>query len=281
MFRRDFLRNVRNGAIGALGASALSSIPLSYELNALVVPKLSYNPTIDQLLSDSQIWGEMLFVDMKPNPVYVSNSSGTGKCGMGFDDNNLNFTLDYTSENAKRYYELANIVINRKPTVGITTPTSDTSLCIYRWDAVSDTKSAFLRYGSNGNFGPSQALPNGFAWEMGFIKTPFNEIADHICVSAQIPNSFVGPGGSNGEYGIYSSLFTVEELGSQQFLNLVSYPAEADEINTASYAAFTTEQPIPEFVIPNELVAGGALIAIPFLIARFRQKRVEAAADKH
>jgi len=190
----------------------------------LLVPKLSYGPTVDQLISDQNLQKEMLPVDMRDSP----STPVDGKAGLGFDNNNVDFILDYTSQTTEPNATYSN--------VGVFTPTK-LFLTVYRWTLPS-TKETWFYSGENSK--GARNVPNGFTWGATFAKSYFNQGQDHIIFALEIPNSYVGPG-SDGTYEFYFALGINNSTKGPQF------PASGNWNNPISWGVFHTLYQIPEF----------------------------------
>jgi hypothetical protein len=270
----------RRKAIGTFSKAAvlggafyvLSQIPEGYSAGPPnQIPKLSYAPTIDQLLSDFSLQQQMLTLDLKMN----SGAPIAGKAGIGFDDANVNYVLanmDMTQPTSVGAF----IAIDTKPPSQIA---ADTNFWAdYYWDAETNEKSTQFWRGTQDRTGylKSPTLPNGFNWDIKFTKSYFKQDSDQMVLAAQIPNSYMGPGSSgnlgifpasNGNYGMCFA------IGQKGYGKIPGYPFDGNVYITQTYEIFNTESPIPDLLSPQAVVAG--VIGIPLLLLRLRKHRVE------
>jgi hypothetical protein len=244
---------------------ACLGIPLvNAQSTPITIPKLSYSPTIGQLVSDWKLQQEMVAVDMR----VASIAPVTARTLIGFDSSNLDFLLDFVTETQKNSTSIyINIGMNKLSEVSHV-PTNETFLVVCTWYlSTNKTKTEFYPgYANSGGegFGNPVAPPSGFTWTAAFDKTYLNQQQSHIVFAIQIPNYFVGPGGSGGKYEIFLS------LGVDQSTQGPSYPFDAQYFSPMTYGSFNTQYPIPEFNLTTEIVAAATLIAT--LLSQMRKR---------
>ncbi len=94
--RRNFLKHGRDVAAGLSLGYFATQIPRVYG-EPLTIPKLSYSPTIDQLISDYSLQKEMLALDLQT----FEYAAVYGKAALGFDDNYVDFVVAKTSHDTE------------------------------------------------------------------------------------------------------------------------------------------------------------------------------------
>jgi hypothetical protein len=257
--RRRFLRKTGEAVLGLAGLYALSQIPIVYG-ETLTIPKLGYAPTIDKLISDYSLQEQMLHLDMKNN----SSAPTTAKAAVGFDDTNLDFVLAHTTQFTP-ITEYGEIQIDAKPgDYGIDT---DDFYVNYTLNAQDNSKTGrFYKGQADGNWSSPGPLPSGFRGDARLAKSYFDQQTDHMVFAMQIPNSYVGTG-STGNYGMSFAIFQPNASAGP------GYPFDAADVLPQTWGIFSTQYPIPEFPSP-QIVAGGTILALPFLIAKLRRDRM-------
>jgi hypothetical protein len=258
--RRRAFNTLGKAAVGLGGLYALSKIPLSYA-GALQIPKLSYDPSVDQLISDYNLQQEMLALDMQTNP----GTPVKGKAGFGFDSNNVNFIMDYASQTSKPETAGWQIMVSKEASNSVQI-TADCFLVAYEWSPAVNKKDAHINLANPPAYQNPEPLPEGFAWDAAFAKSYFNQAGEHVIFGAQIPNSYIGPG-SNGKYGIAVVMYL---NGSES--DTPGYPVPFSFLSPKTWGAFSTAQPIPEMQFPQLLIAS-ALMAPLFLLS-WRKRRI-------
>jgi hypothetical protein len=253
---------------------ALACITLSMlisQVNAqptpIAIPEISYNPTLDQLMSDWHLTQQMTVLDMKEN----SNAPVAAKVAIGYDANKMDFILDYTSQTSPTVPSaFVNIAVD-KINEASRTPTNETFLIICVWVPSSNQRSAtwYTGYSSGGfsGFNHSINLPSGVAWTSTFNKTYLNQEQDHVAFAVQIPDSIMGSGNAEGKYGIYLA------MGLDNATQVPGYPADSEYFSPQTYGSFTTQQPIPEFTSATELLAGVAILLVAAFL-KVKRKQV-------
>lgn len=255
--RRKLLKHGRDVAAG-LGLGYLATrIPRVYG-QPLTIPKLSYSPTIDQLLSDYSVQQEMLSVDLQATattPVY-------GKGALGVDDNHTNFIMAKTSQTTSPVGDLhVSIAIDRDHSGGGSPDADDFAvICDLQ------QKSELLRQGGNGIWGNPQ--PIDFPWNALQKESYFSPNQANYIFGVQVPNSYMGPGGAGGLYGLFLGI--IENYEGV----FPSYPAIADGRIPNTWASFSTAIPVPEFQLPQLLIP--MVIAFPVVLAKWKQRRAHS-----
>jgi len=237
---------------------------------SIQIPELSYNPTLDQLLSDWHLTQQMVVLDMQEN----ANAPVSAKAAIGYDGSNVDFILDYTSETSSNIPSaFVNIAVD-KINEASKTPTNETFLIICTWLPKSDRREDgwYVGFSAGGFSGFNHAIspPSGVVWTSTINKTYLNQEQDHVEFVVQIPKSVMGPGNAEGRYGVYVA------MGLDNATQVPGYPSDAEYYSPRSYGSFTTEYPIPEFNPTADLVAGVALM----LVAAQRRGRSSLAKER-
>jgi hypothetical protein len=255
MSRRKFAK-YGLAAAGALVFGSIANIfPETHAADVLTIPKLSYNPSIGQLMSDFGVQQQMLALDMKD-----SNSGPvSGKTAIGFDDENVDFLAVYTSATAKP--NLARFFISVDKTRDFATGSKDVFVVRYDWEVSAGKKEGWIRYGDAGGFTePFSPIPQDLGqWDVSFSKSYFAQDQEKVTFAAQIPNSFLGPGDSEGSYGIGTYL---NKDGSAQGPN---YPPDLFSLDRRTFSTFRAQYPIPEFSFQFPALAVVILAALGLL----------------
>lgn len=243
------------------GVAALSQVPYASALDTIQIPKLSYNPTVDQLISDFDLQRQMVAVDEQQNTLV------TAKAGIGFDDNNMNFVNAHVAQTTTPNREVMAICIDKIfSQMAFLTP--DMFMCRY-WADRSDMTGLLSSGVADYHVGTvdttlGQPLPNGFTYKAAFTKSCFNQDKEHVVMAAQIPNSYMGPGGQDGKYGIFTKIISNPPSAGNWPIRDGSgpcFPAYGTNVNARTYGAITTQYPIPEF--PKSL----SLLTLPLALA--------------
>jgi hypothetical protein len=144
---------------------------------------------------------------------------------------------------------------------------------MYEWDVSSGKKVGQIRVGTGNptdEYAAYASLPKSFAWNVSFTTSYFNQTQAHVVYSAQIPNAYMGQGGSDGKYG-----FVVSLAVNDQTSDWTSYPPNGDIGWPQTYASLGTQYPIPEFPSGDEALWLLALMVAFGGLAMFR-RRVKA-----
>lgn len=258
-------------AVLALACITLSLLvpQVGAQSGSILIPRLSYNPTLDQLLSDWHLPQQMIALDMKVNPT----ASVAAKAAIGYDANNVDFILDYTSQTSAAIPSaFVNIAVDRINEAS-KSPTNETFLLICIWLPSSDQRKMgwYVGYSSGGFSGFNQAAnpPPGVTWTSTFGKTALNQEQDHVAFAVQIPNSVMGPGNVGGKYGIYLA------VGLDNATQVPGYPSNAEYFSPQSFGSFTTQHPIPEFNLSTDLIAGAVLMLAATVLKVKRRLLIE------
>jgi len=274
MTRRGLFGRVkRAGAYtAAAGLTYAASKIESVYADDLVIPKLGYAPTIDQLFSDFNLQQQMLALDLKLH----ANSPASGEAGIGFDNNNIDCVVAFTSQTKKPVSSEMNIGIDKNQSEYTINNAGDAFILVYAWENVSypapdGRKDASIDVGSTNGFGTTTQLPFGFNWDVRFVKSYFNQQQDHIVYAAQIPNSYLGSE-SGGKFKMF---FGVNDNAHSDFpVPGYTYPPESDVYFPNQWANLGTEYPIPEFSIPLPLTTAGLIVSAPLVISKWKMNRI-------
>lgn len=260
MNRRRFFEYVGFGGFAFGAGVALGAIPVYADV--LTIPKLSYNPTIGQLMTDYSLQQQMLKLD----GIYGKEGA---EFGIGVDDTNTNFILDYTTDNQDQTLVIqSNIVVDKTHAAGAK-PNKDAFYVAYLASFEPEIKEAAIALGNdNGTWNPQQKqLPVGFKWDAAYTKTYFEPNQNHGMIATQIPNSYMGPGGSNGLYGMYVVLARANATHGP------SYPGPGHVDIPSSYASYRTAIPIDMF--PKWAVIPTAFTTILATLFTARKNRMD------
>jgi hypothetical protein len=204
----------------------------SDDLYHLVIPKLSNNPTLDQLFDPAyqeQLISLMLVKDIKP----AQNGPAEGKALFSFDDNYVNVILDNTARTVKPPVATMQVGVDTKAMGKV----SDSFYTAVELNTATSGKIAYLNQGGTNNKFSSSILPADFQWDIRYTASRF-EAGNHIVGVTRIPNARMGSG---GKYGMGAG---IGMLGSSV---VPSYPFVGAIYWSSTYAIFQTAQPIPEF----------------------------------
>jgi hypothetical protein len=251
--------------------AALSAIPVYAD--ALTIPKLSYNPSIDQLITDHSLEQQMLKLDGSMN----TGDPVIAEFGLGVDDNYTNIIWDYTTLATQQPVKVDSVIVVDKTHDAGTKPDKNTFYTGYSGffsssAAPSKIGAEIVQGLDDGTFSqPVKQLPEGFNWDISFTKTYFEPNKNHVVTAAQIPNSYMGPGDSNGSYGISLGLLRNNAPGP-------GIPANGSLGNPSSYLTVRTAIPIYQF--PKWLVAPTAFASIFATLIAARKNRIEKKEEK-
>lgn len=281
--RRRFLGNaVKYTAGAALGATVLGSLgeyvnaQTTTTTSPLIIPKLSYNPTVDNLFSDYNLQKEMLATDLKPPQSALQ--TGIGKAAVAADDINKNYVIAHTTM-TQESSEHAIIAIDGNPidNTGVPfnsiTPIDQDDFYI-QYDLMlsnptSNQKTANLYKGLDRKWGNAQPLPKGFNWDVRFTKSYFNQEQNQMVFAMQIPNSD-SQSSLNNKYGMFFAVWPEGQSDGPQ------YPDGAALFVPNSYGLFTSEYPVDFFsdlrqALFNLLIA----TSIPLAVLKWGYHRME------
>jgi hypothetical protein len=251
----------------AFGAGvALNAIPAYAD--ALTIPKLSYNPSVDQLMTDYSLEQRMLKLDGRMN----GGAPVTAEFGLGVDDNNINIVWDYMTLATEQPVKVDSLIVVDKTHDAGKKLDKNTFYAAYGGlftssGPPSKVGAEIVQGNDNGTWNaPEAQLPEGFNWDVSFTKTYFEPNRNHVVTVAQIPNSYVGPGDSNGLYGILIGLLQNDAPGP-------GIPADSAVSNPSSYLTVRTAIPIYQF--PKWLVAPTAFASIFATLIAARKNRIE------
>jgi hypothetical protein len=263
MSRRQFCKHVGASGMGMVLGCAASQIPLVQASDALPIPKLSYDPTLDQLKTDSSLLNEMLIHDTK----YASNQPTTGTVAVGFDDHNVDAILSLQVPQ-KPYMAFINMGFDGKPPATHSSDADDFTLdCTWHLDKTgADEKNAYsLKPDGRGGWKPGPT-PDGFRWDAAF------DLGKNVIeFYTQTPNSAVGPGSS----GLYGMMFLTAINDS---LNGSGYPYDGTILDPSTYGPFRTEQSIDVF--PRGFAIPTAAVSITAALLAIRSRRIREVDNK-
>ena len=249
----------------ALGLGLIANqLPRAYG-ESLIIPKLGYNPTLKQLLSDYNLQREMLAVDLKATdsaPVF-------GKGALGFDEKHLDFILAKTANTAGPTTDLlVNVDIDRKLSKGSVPGPDDFSV---ECDLQLQTQqiASGLDQGTGLGWGDSESLT--FPWNIVQTKSYFSQNLANYVFALQIPITYMGSGGPGGQYGFF--LAWVED-GEKTF---PGYPAVGDGNVPNSWGSFSMA--VHESAV--RLPTAATLLATPLFLAGWRMERVKRIQILH
>jgi hypothetical protein len=269
MSRREFTKYGLT-AVGALVlGSAASIFPGANAADVLTLPKLLYNPSIDQLRSDWDLQKQMLAVDLQ----IAIGKPVLGKGLIAYDSYHTNIISDLTTYTQKpQAIATFSIGIDGHPSPSETLIIDDDDFGInYTWKTPSNTKQVEFSKGGNNTWTRGLPLPDGFAWDVYFEKSFWNQEKDHPYLIAQIHNSAMGPGNMN-QYGMYVYANIDYSAGGP------SWPANGFGSNPQTYGQVRTEQTIPAFPKGWEIpTAALALIVTGLTVRRNRIHKLKSS----
>jgi hypothetical protein len=253
-------RQVIKGAAGLAGALALSQIPYVGAAYTLQIPKLSYTPSVNELIADYSLQQQMLSLDDRVS----DNAPVTAKTGIGFDDIKTDFIIANTSQTSMPQVGAMNIAVD-KTHGGVV----NENIFYLKRSFDGNTNYTWIRKGTPSGWASDYSnVPDGFETSISLTKSYFSPDKACLTFSARIPNSYMGPGGQGGQYGI----FTFTSVGDSNIGP--EFPADGSTFDPSTYGSFITRYPIPEFSVSPNLLALGAISVVPFLIA-WRAKRMK------
>jgi hypothetical protein len=255
--RRMHFRLVKFTAAGISLAFIASHIPRVYA-GSFTIPKLSYNPNTDQLLSDFNVQREMLAVDLKATEI----SPVFGKGAMGYDETYVDFILAKTAQTAGPTTDLlVNVDVDRKLSRGKVPGPDDFSVeCDLQIQ--TQQKISALSQGTGLEWGNPESLT--FPWNIVQKDSYFSPNQTNYIFALQIPISYIGRGGPDGQYGFF--IAWVED-GEKAF---PGYPAVGDGNVPNTWASFS----MAAQKVSGVLVTPAAALAAPLFLARWRMSRI-------
>jgi len=255
--RRAHFRLAKYAAASVGLGLIASQLPRVYG-QSLAIPKLSYSPTLDQLLSDYSVQRGMLTVELQT----TQNSPVFGIGALGFDDDHVNVILAKTAQTTGPTTDLlVNVDIDRTLSGGVAPGPNDFSVeCDLQIQ--TQQKSSSLDQGTGLEWGDAEPLI--FPWEIVQKESYFSPNQVNYIFALQIPISYMGPGGSDGQYGFF--LAWVED-GKGTF---PGYPAVGDGNIPNSWGSFSMAAQQSQ----GELLTTATVLAAPLLLAYWRMSRI-------